>query len=521
LIVASIEKAIVLTGGMTGAAITSGAETQANTATLLATEIAPGIICRGLFYILSPNENWRRKKMTKKSWSIDSLAIIFSIIVIAQLMTYAIPQGEFEREEFGDSGAQVVVAGSFGYSEAEEQVSLNPWHFLVAIPKGFAAAQNVIFLIFIAGGVIAILRKSGAIDAVLHKSVDRLGGSPWILIAGCLVLFGVGSYTIGMGEEYVPLIPIIVTMSLAMRMDAIVAMGMVWVPYGIGWACAGFNPFGVVIAQSIANVPLFSGWLFRIIMMIAFLAVAFHHLYRYAMRVQRDPQSSLVAHIDYTDGFDPPADVALNRSRILILLVFIAAIVFFVWGASTYQWYIDELNAVFLGIGVIAAAIAGISAGDTSRTFIKGASEMTAAALIVGFARTIEVVLSDGQIIDTIINAIASVLTSLGAEAAAVGMLAVQTICNFFIPSGSGQAFVTMPIMSPLATLTGVPQQTAVLAYQFGDGFTNMIVPTSALVMGALALGKIPYGAWVRFVGPLLLKLFALALGNAFGFHPT
>jgi uncharacterized ion transporter superfamily protein YfcC len=191
-------------------------------------------MCRGLFYILSPNKKQANNKMTKKSWSIDSLAIIFSIIVIAQLATYAIPQGEFERQEFGEGGALIVVAGSFDYSDAEEQVSLNPWHFLVAIPKGFAAAQNVIFLIFIAGGVIAILRKSGAIDAVLHKSVDKLGGSPGILIAGCLVLFGVGSYTIGMGEEYVPLIPIIVTMSLAMRMDAIVAMGMVWCVSGGG-----------------------------------------------------------------------------------------------------------------------------------------------------------------------------------------------------------------------------------------------------------------------------------------------
>ncbi len=469
--------------------------------------------------------------MTRRSWSIDSLVIIFSIIAVAQLLTYAVPQGEFERQAFrGDEGAQMVVAGSFDYADEDEQVSLQPWHFLVAVPKGFAAAQDVIFLIFIAGGVIAILRKSGAIDAVLHKSVEKLGASPWILIAGCLVMFGVGSYTIGMGEEYVPLIPIIVTMSLAMRMDAIVAMGMVWIPYGIGWACAGFNPFGVVIAQSIANVPLFSGWLFRAIMMVAFLTVAFHHLYRYAIRVQRDPQSSLVAHIDYSKGFEPPADVALTKSRILMLLVFAAGVVGFVVGASRYEWYIDELNAVFLGIGVVTAAIARMPAGETSRTFIRGASEMTAAALIVGFARSIEVVLSDGQIIDTIINSIANVLTNFGAEASAVGMLAVQTICNFFIPSGSGQAFVTMPIMSPLATLTGVPQQTAVLAYQFGDGFTNMIVPTSALVMGALALGRIPYGAWVRFVGPLLLKLFAMAivfliitihLGTAFGFHPA
>jgi len=265
-------------------------------------------------------------------------------------------------------------------------------------------------------------------------------------------------------------------------------------------------------------------------MLFGFLAIAFHHIYRYAKEVQRDPSTSLVAEIDYSAGFEKPDDMSLSGRRIAVLLVFATGVVGFVIGAKFGGWYVPELLAVFMGIGIVAAVIGGLSAGDTSRAFMKGAAEMTTAALIVGFARSIEVVLSDGQIIDTIINAIASVLTNFGAEASAVGMLIVQTVCNFFIPSGSGQAFVTMPIMSPLATLTGVPQQTAVLAYQFGDGFTNMVVPTSALVIGALALGKIPYGTWVRFVTPLLLKLFALAivflvitvhLGDSFGFHPN
>jgi uncharacterized ion transporter superfamily protein YfcC len=317
-------------------------------------------------------------------------------------------------------------------------------------------------------------------------------------------------------------------MSLAMRMDAIVAMGMVWVPYGIGWACAGTNPFGVIIAQNIANVPITSGWAYRLVMLAVFLAIAFHHIYRYATKVQRDPEESLVGHVDYSSGFDPPADIELTGPRIVVLLVFVIGIVGFVAGVAKFGWYINELNAVFLGIGLLAAIIARIPARETSRTFIKGASEMTAAALLVGFARTIEVVLSDGQVIDTIINAMAVLLKNAGADVSALGMLVVQTVCNFFIPSGSGQAFVTMPIMSPLATLTGVPQQVAVLAYQFGDGFTNMIVPTSALVMGALALGKIPYGAWVKFTGPLLMKLFAVAavflilsihIGDAVGFN--
>jgi uncharacterized ion transporter superfamily protein YfcC len=468
--------------------------------------------------------------MEKRSWSFDSLVLIFSIIVIAQLLGYVVPQGEFERQPYPDNpNREMVVADTFDFADEENSVTLPPWHFLLAIPNGFAAAQDIIFLIFISGGVIKILRETGAIDAALHNAVERLGASPWILIGGCLVLFSIGAFTIGMGEEYVPLIPIIVSMSLAMRMDSIVAMGMIWVPYGIGWACAGTNPFGVIIAQNIAGVPITSGWGLRMIMMFAFLAVAFHHIYRYALKVQKDPSTSLVAHVDYSDGFEAPDDIRINGRRVAILLVFVVGVVGFVWGASSFGWYIPELLAVFMGVGLIGAAIGGLSAGDTSRAFIKGAAEMTAAALIVGFARSIEVVLSDGQIIDSIINAIASVLTNFGAEASAVGMLFVQTICNFFIPSGSGQAFVTMPIMSPLATLTGVPQQTAVLAYQFGDGFTNMVVPTSALVIGALALGKIPYGAWVRFVTPLLLKLFALAIvflimtvhiGDLFGFHP-
>ena len=466
----------------------------------------------------------------KRGWSLDSLVLIFSIILVAQLLTYVVPQGAFERQPYPDNPSrEVVVAGSYAALPAADQVQLAPWYFLLAIPKGLAAAQEIIFLVFIVGGVIAILRSTGAIDAALFVAVKKFSHSPWLLIAACLVMFSMGSFTIGMGEEYVPLIPILVTMSLAMRMDAIVAMGMVWVPYGIGWACAGTNPFGVVIAQNIANVPITSGWPFRLVMMALFLSIAFHHLYRYALAVQRNPEKSLVAHVDYSSGFAPPDDVAFTPGRILILITLLLGIGVFVAGVGAYGWYIAELNAVFIAIGLVAAVIARTSPKDTSSAFIRGAAEMTPAALLIGFARSIEVVLGDGQIIDSVINSIANLLEGSGPDVAALGMLLVQTICNLFIPSGSGQAFVTMPIMSPLATLTGVPQQTAVIAYQFGDGFTNMIVPTSALVMGTLALGKIPYGAWVRFVGPLLIKLFLLAalllmftvhFGDAVGLGP-
>jgi len=449
---------------------------------------------------------------TKKHWVIDSLVLIFSIVILAQILTYLVPQGNFEREPYPKNPArEMVVPGSYEAASGDDEVALRPWHFLTAVPKGLEAAQEIVFLVFLVGGVIKVLRETGAIDAFLHTAVLKLGSRPWALIGGCLVIFGLGSWTIGMGEEYVPLIPILITMSLAMKMDAIVAMGMIWVPYAIGWACAGANPFGVLIAQDIAGLPPTSGWAFRLGLLFVFLAVGFQHVYSYALRVRKDPSRSLVADVDYSDGFEAPGDNRLTGRRIAILVVFVAGIVGFVVGASTAGWYIMELLTIFLAIGLIGAIIGRLTPIQTSRTFILGAEEMTAAALIIGFARAIEVVLNDGQIIDTVIHSIASLLEGAGPGVAAVGMLAVQSICNFFIPSGSGQAFVTMPIMSPLATLTGVPQQVAVLAYQFGDGFSNMLVPTSALVMGTLALGRIPYGRWLRFSGPLLVKLLALA----------
>lgn len=463
----------------------------------------------------------------KKSRFPDSLVLIFSIIILAQLFSYMLPHGEYNRVEVPGAHRTMVENGTYHEVTEDDHVTLAPWAFLTALPAGLAAAQDIIFLVFLVGGVIALLRESGAIDAALHGAVSRLGKEPWILILGTSVIFGIGSFTIGMGEEYVPLIPIIVTMCLAMKLDSIVAMGMIWVPYGIGWACAGTNPFGVVIAQGIAGVPLTSGLATRWVLLVLFLSIGFHHVYRYARKIQKDPSASLVADVDYSTGFEPPHDVKLTGPRIAILAIFVIGLVGFVYGVKVYGWYITELNAIFLAIGGLAVILSRMTPNVASKTFIRGASEMTAAALLIGFARTIEVVLSNGQIIDTIIYSIASTLEGTGPYVSAVGMLAVQTICNFFIPSGSGQAYVTMPIMSPLATLTGVPQQVAVLAYQFGDGFTNMVVPTSALVMGTLALGKIPYTRWVRFVTPLLLKLFALAIivlilavkyGDAWGF---
>ena len=290
------------------------------------------------------------------------------------------------------------------------------------------------------------------------------------------------------------------------------ALGIVYVGAGVGYACAALNPFTVLIGQGIAGVPLTSGQGARWLLLVICLLIGTHHILRYLRRVQADATRSVVRDVSYHEGFDLPDDLRLTPSRVAVIGVFAAGVGLFVYGVGARQWYLTELTAVFLGIALTGAAVARLSPNSVARAFYVGAAELTTTALIVGFARTIQVVLTQGQVIDTVINSLAAPLSSQPGYLAAVGMLAVQTVCNLFIPSGSGQAYVTMPIMAPIADLTGLSRQTAVLAYQFGDGFTNMVVPTNPVLMGMLALARIPYQRWLRFVGPLLVKFYLVAI---------
>ncbi len=454
----------------------------------------------------------------------DSLVLIFAMIVIAQLATLVLPTGEYERD------GRAVIPGT--YHRLDEAVDADEgdtdgtdWRdttlggiiwalpaVVLAVPRGMEKGADIIFFVFLIGGVIGVIRKTGAIDALLGTAIDNLGGRPVLLVAGMTTLFALGSSTIGMAEEYMPFVPILVTMSLALRMDAVVALGMVYVGAGVGYGCAALNPFTVMIGQDIAGLPPTSGQWYRWLLLALCIVVGVHHIMRYTRKIQSDPERSLVRDVDYSAGFEMPEDTRFTTGRVAVLMAFVLTIVAFVLGVKFKGWYLTEMAALFLGLGIVAALLGRLSPSLTAREFCKGAAAMTTTALLIGFARTIEVVLTDGQVIDTVIHGIAKPLEQVGAFGAAVGMLAVQSLANFFIPSGSGQAYVTMPIMAPLADLTGVTRQTSVLAYQMGDGFMNMIVPTNALLMGMLGLARIPYERWVTFIVPLLAKLFVVAI---------
>jgi len=437
-----------------------------------------------------------------------TLVLLFGIMILALVATWALPQGSFEREA-DEAGRMVVVPGT--YTQVEERVTLSPWSLLTAVPRALGAAQMIIFFLFIVGGTIAVLRATGMIDAVLGAILRKIGHSPIALISLGIVIFATGSSLLGASLEYIPFAAVLVALCLAMRMDAMTAIGIMVVGYGVGYGVAIMNPYTVMVAQPIADVELLSGLGYRLALTGPFLAIGIHHVWAYSRRVQRDPSRSLMLGVtDVATAADtdyPP----LTGRRLIVALLTLVALVVMVVGISQFGWYLIEIGAVWLGLAIVAGLIGGLHLDDTAKRFGEGAAELAVAALLVGFARAISLLLEDGQVLDTIVHGLSIPLQQVGPEIASVGMLILQTLLNFFIPSGSGQAFATMPIMAPLADVVGVTRQVAVLAFQFGDGFSNMILPTNIVLMAILGMGGIPYDRWVRFITPLLLKLLLAA----------
>jgi uncharacterized ion transporter superfamily protein YfcC len=447
-----------------------------------------------------------------------TLVLLFVMVVAALVLSWVVPAGSFLREEV-EPGQVQVMPGTF--RETPEVERLSPLAVLTAIPRGFSAAHQIIFFVFIIGGAFAVLRATGAIDAALGAVLRRLGKRPFLLVAAGVVIFAAGSATIGMAEEYLPFVPILIVLAAALRYDAVVAVGIIAVGMAIGYGVAVISPFTVLIAQDIAGLTPASGMGFRLVLGAVFLPIGIHHVWSYARRVEGDPSRSLVADVPPPEsaagaaGADHAPMTATHR---WVLLATFAMLVLLVVGLSRWDWYLVEMGGLFVAMTLVIAAIARLSPDRTATEFGNGAAELTLTALLIGVARAIQVVLDEGGVVDTIVHGISLPLQALPGAASAIGMFFVQSLANLLIPSGSGQAFVTMPIMAPLADLVGVSRQVAVLAYQFGDGFTNILVPTNPVLVGILAMAAIPYDRWLRFVLPFMVKMWiagSVALGVA------
>ncbi len=435
----------------------------------------------------------------------NTLVLLFSMMILAQIATYFLPQGAYETVDDG-SGHPAVVPDT--YQTFEKRTWLAPWHIFTAIPRAFADTQNIIFFIFIIGGALAVIKATGTIDAVLGKVLKKFGSRPWLLILIGMLTFSIGSGTLGMAEEYLPFVAVLIALCLAMGADKTTAIGIMVVGYGIGYGVAAFNPFTVIVAQNIAGLQPASGITYRLFLLVPFFLIGYFHVLGYTKKNKLSPQHEQEVLPESNSSY--PELKGTHMVILIFTMLAIALIVYGISGLSGWEWYLTELGAVFLVLGILAAIIGGVSANKAAIEFAKGATELTTTALLIGFARAIALILIDGQVLHTIVHALATPLQQTGPEIAAMGMFWIQSVLNFFIPSGSGQAYVTMPLMVPIADLTSVSRQTAVLAYQFGDGFTNMLVPTNAVLMGILGIAGIPYEKWFKFIFPLMIKIWIL-----------
>ena len=438
--------------------------------------------------------------MLKKSP--DALVIISLVLILFTILTWIIPAGEYAREVVG--GRTVVMAGTY------ETVAASPQglgDLLVSPIKGFVGAAHIIAFVILVGGAFSILTATGALDAGLGsvlKYAERNPTSKHFVVPVLMVIFSLAGCTFGMSEENLVFILITIPLARSMGYDNLVGVAIPFLGSAAGFAGAAINPFTVGIAQGIAELPIGSGAGYRWAVWAIFTVIAIIFVMLYIRKLEKHPEKKLVTDDDQSiyESKEPPL---LDLPRKLVLILFVFAIVLLMYGANQLGWYIDEISALFIALGLLSAVVTRMGVTKTVSSFTDGAKDMLTAAIIIGVSRAVLVVAEDGKIIDTVLYAMANGVEELPQTVSVQMMFFVQGALNIFIPSGSGQAAITMPIMTPLADILGIARQSAVLAFQFGDGLLNVIIPTSGVTMGILSIAKIPYNVWLKWVWKLIL----------------
>ncbi|MBR4039370.1 MAG: YfcC family protein [Clostridia bacterium] len=433
--------------------------------------------------------------------------ILMGLILICSLLSYVVPAGQYDMMTVGKR--EVVDASTY---HVVESTPVTLMQMLSAVPRGMTESAQIIFFIFIVGGAFAILEKTGAIEAGIGKVCQLLGNRTLMLLPVILLLFSLGGAVFGMSEETIPFIPIFVSLCIAMGYDSITGTAIVFCGAAAGYAGAFMNPFTLQVAQGIAGLPILSGMGFRIVMYIAFLALSSTFIMLYASRIKKNPEKSPMYHEDQAreDIIDLNNLKPFGTHEKAILTVFAASIVLLVYGVIRWGWYMDEISALFMGMAIVIAIVARMTPNAFAVTFGEGMAGIASGALVIGFARGLLVVMTDGNILHTILHAVAGALSGLPSMVSAVGMYIFQCLLNFMVPSGSGQAAVSIPIMAPLGDLVGVTRQTACVAFQLGDAISNIFTPTSGFFMAGLALARIPWTKWARWILPLISLQYAL-----------
>lgn len=444
-------------------------------------------------------------------------AIIFALMVIFAVLTWIVPSGSYQRQEV--NGREVTVAGTYEQSEKTyideetgDEVDLRQGVFdvLQAPTRGIQEAIEVVAFILIVGGSFQVITKTGAITSEMGRVVRRFKNKDILIIPIAMVLFALGGTSFGMAEETLPFFAIFMPIMMAMGFDSMTAFMVVFVGARTGYIASTINPFNVLIAQGVLGIQGNPQLWLRMIAWVVLTAVAITWVVLYARRVKKNPESSITFEDDIAKKVEFAADESALDAEFTgrqkdVLAVFIAGMCLIIWGLVTQGWYMNEISAVFLAMGLLAGVIAGFSQDVIAQEFVAGIADFAFSAIVVGLARGILVIASDGMIIDTILNALATGLGGIPAVLFTTLLYAVENLLAILVPSSSGLAALTAPIFGPLTELMGLNPEAAVWALSMGSATMSLICPTSAILVAGLGVCKIKLGQWWKTVWKFFL----------------
>lgn len=435
---------------------------------------------------------------------INPIIILAVIIVIAAIATYVIPAGAFDRVPNPETGYDLVDIDSF---HSVEQNPIGLFDVFKSVTLGLQNAAYIIFFLMIIGGTFQVVEATGALHAGLSNLVVKMKGKELLLIPVCVFVFALISAMAACCEEYLAFLPLMYVVCVAAGFDSLTAVALLFCSSAIGYASGMTNAFTVGVAQTIAGLPLFSGMGLRAVIYVVLAAVSSVYFLLHARKIRNHPERNTMGQTDklYAEQLDLEDVKPMTAREKLILLVFALGFAVVAFCVIKLGFYIDEMAAIFLIVGLLVGVIAKMSPSDFVDHFVVGCKNLLGAGLIIGMCNAVTMIMNDANVMDTMIYAMGRILNRQPAKVSACGMFVLQDLLNCLVPSGSGQAAITMPFMAPLSDLLGVSRQTAVLAFQLGDAFTNVITPTSGELMAALAICHIPYKKWFRFLAPLWL----------------
>jgi len=443
-----------------------------------------------------------------------TLVLIYFIVVLTVIATWVVPGGEYQRIE--KDGRTIPVADSFAFVERQPQ---GLGALFISPIKGFIDAAYIIVFIFVVGGAFSVIQKTGAVTVFINNLALKFGESRTLrmfLIPVTMIIFSIAGAVFGMCEETMPFVLIFVPLALSLGYDTIIGVSIPFLGAAAGFAGAFFNPFTVGIAQGIAGLPLYSGIGYRLIVWSIGTAIVIIIVMRYASRVLKNPKISPTyeedlekkKRLDIQNSQKEKIKLLGTHKRVLFL--FLGGMILLVFGILKYKWYINEIAGLFLALGIFSGIVGRLNSQDMANSFVDGAKDMINAALIIGCARAILVVAVDGKILDTALYSMAKAISNFHPIISSQMMFISQCIINFFIHSGTAQAALTMPIMAPLGDLVGITRQTTVFAFQLAE-YINPVLPTSGVTMGVLALARLRWEKWAKWLIPLLAAWMILA----------